>query len=96
MSHSVTITLLNRELSIKCDPSMEQSLRASAEHLDQRLQKACHERKHPELSTVILLTALNLSYELLALKSHQDDFQDQIADKIDHIDSSLLQILEDQ
>ncbi|TWX46563.1 cell division protein ZapA [Colwellia hornerae] len=89
--HSVTIEVANRRLKISCPSGQESSLLLAAEELNQRLltdSKTCS-IKTPEQSLV--MTALNLSNDLLAARKELIDERAALQSKIDLLQATIKQ-----
>ena len=90
----ISINLLNKQLSIKCSPDMKTDLLESARYLDEKLRSSCDNRQSPELNTIIMLTALNITYELLALQRTHSTYSEQLSAQLDKLDANILLMLE--
>ena len=94
--HSVTIEVANRRLKISCPAGQESALLLAAEELNQRLlkdSKTCS-IKPPEQSLV--MTALNLSNDLLAARKKLAQERKIRQSKIDLLQNTIKQAVNTQ
>lgn len=64
-TQSVSINILEREYQISCPPSEEEALRKSANYLDKQMKKVKASGSSLGFEKLAVMTALNLSHELL-------------------------------
>lgn len=76
---SVSINILEREYQISCSPTEEEALRKSARYLDEQMKKVKSQGSTLGFEKLAVMTALNISHELLQkLQSSSDnDFDSQ-------------------
>lgn len=65
---TVTVEILDKPYQVACPPEQEQALLAAARHLDQQMRDIRAAGKVIGLERVAIMTALNLSYEVLSLR----------------------------
>lgn len=70
---TVAITVLDKEFLINCPEESKDALLQSAKLLDQRMRQTRSTGKVYGLERIAVMTALNLSYELLALQKANAD-----------------------
>ena len=89
--HSVTIEVANRRLKISCPAGQESALLLAAKELNQRLFKdsETYSIKTPEQSLV--MTALNLSNDLLAARKELAQERAAMQSKIDLLQTKIKQ-----
>ena len=89
--HSVTIEVANRRLKISCPSGQESSLLLAAKELNQRLLKdsKTYSIKTPEQSLV--MTALNLSNDLLVARKELAQERETMQSKIDLLQTTIKQ-----
>jgi cell division protein ZapA len=89
--HSVTIEVANRRLKISCPAGQESALLLAAKELNQRLLKdsKTYSIKTPEQSLV--MTALNLSNDLLAARKELAQERAAMQSKIDLLQTTIKQ-----
>ncbi|OIQ47377.1 MAG: hypothetical protein BM565_06955 [Gammaproteobacteria bacterium MedPE] len=71
MSQELTITLLDKTLSVACPAGQAEALLESAQLLNEQMLKVQQKKPSASLLNVALIAALNLSYELLENKNRQ-------------------------
>jgi len=67
---TVTVTILDKEYRIACQPGEEEEVLASALHLDERMRQIRQTGKIIGTERIAVMVALNMAHELLTL---QDD-----------------------
>ena len=68
-ARTVTVKLLDKEYTISCPDGAEAELLASADYLNQKMQEIRGSGKIIGLERIAVMAALNISYELLNLKT---------------------------
>lgn len=69
MSQELTITLLDKTLSVACPAGQSEALLESAQLLNEQMLKVQQKKPSASLLNVALIAALNVSYELLERKN---------------------------
>jgi cell division protein ZapA len=94
--HSVTVEVANRRLKISCPAGQESSLLLAAKELNQRLlnDSKSYSIKTPEQSLV--MTALNLSNDLLAARRELEQERGAMQSKIDLLQTTIKQAVTSQ
>jgi cell division protein ZapA len=94
--HSVTVEVANRRLKISCPAGQESSLLLAAKELNQRLlnDSKSYSIKTPEQSLV--MTALNLSNDLLAARRELEQERAAMQSKIDLLQMTIKQAVTSQ
>lgn len=92
--HTVTINVANKSLKIACPVGEESSLLAAAEELTTRFNKA-NEKNHANSSAeqAMIMTALNLTYELLKSQNSSQTERFGLQSKIELLQSTIEQAL---
>lgn len=67
-AHTVTVSILDKEYQVACPPEESTALVAAANHLDEQMRDIRATGKVIGLERVAIMAALNLSYELRALR----------------------------
>jgi cell division protein ZapA len=80
----LTVDILGRPYRLACEPGEETSLKASALALDARLRKLKASAPNATLDRVAVITALNLTHELLSLQNHTEALEAQNAQTLDN------------
>lgn len=73
MSEPVNVKILDREFTVGVEPGERDSLVAAANLLDARMREVRGNNRMAAIDRVAVLTALNLSHELLQLKRAADE-----------------------
>ena len=71
MSEELTITLLEKSITVACPPGQAAALRESAELLNQQMLKVQAKKPTATLLNIALISALNISHELITHTSTQ-------------------------
>jgi cell division protein ZapA len=90
---AVTISINNRKLKIACPTGEESALIASSKDLDARLTSLLNKGNCASLEQALLMTALNLSNELLKLRKEINDDRAVTEEKIALLQSTIEQAL---
>lgn len=67
--NALVIHLLDKEYRVACPPGEQSNLLAAARHLDQQMRQV-RESNIIGLERIAIMTALNLSHELLTAQQH--------------------------
>ena len=67
--NTVSVDILEKEYQVACPPDEEMALTQAARYLDQHMRDIRSTGKVMGLERVAIMAALNISHELLALKS---------------------------
>lgn len=65
---TITVHILDKPYPVKCPEEAVEALQQSALHLDKKMREAAAKCKHGHLDRIAIMTALNISYELLQAK----------------------------
>ena len=92
---SLSIIILDKEYRVACPPGEQDSLRASANELNQKLTEI--KRKGAVIGTerIAIMAALNICHEMLTGRAVQTDYadlNDRLESLSDKIDSSMREI----
>ena len=94
----IAVTILDREFRIACEPGERESLQRAAVHLDHQMRELRDRTRGMSPESVAIMAALNLSDEVLKLRSqlsmhreHVDLRLQTLADRLDrHLAESDL------
>jgi len=86
---SATIEILGKPYSIKCPESELQSLQQAAEYLNQKMVEVQESGKAINLERIAIITALNVTYQLLQLDQQKSTLMTKINQRISHIQDKL-------
>ncbi|MBA3581594.1 MAG: cell division protein ZapA [Gammaproteobacteria bacterium] len=88
----VTITILDKEYQVACPAEEVDALRASAQYLSQRMREIRDNGKVLGADRIAVMAALNITRELLNLKTLEHDCL-QAADHIGRLQQSISSVL---
>lgn len=90
---SVSISILDRDYQFTCSPEERDALRAAALHLDDKMREVKSAGNLIALERIAVMTALNLSDELLKLRAQDQRREEQVDQRIrmlaDELDDAL-------
>ena len=92
---SVVVTILDKEYRFACDPQERDSLIASAHYLDGKMREIRQGGKLLGSDGLAVMAALNISHELLLLKSKKDGINDVLSGRIRGIQEKIESALHD-
>jgi len=92
----ITVAILDREYQFACQPEERKALREAAAYLDERMRAIRGGGRLMQLERIAVMTALNLSDELLKLKQHEQARKDKVDSRIHTLVSELDDALDDQ
>lgn len=93
---AVTVSINGRSLKIACPSGEESALIAAANELDQRLTSLLAKGNFATVEQALLITALNLTNDLLKLQHDHEQEKYHTASKIALLQSTIEQALSDQ
>jgi len=89
----ISVTILDREFQFACPPDERKALKEAAQHLDERMRIIKGEGRLMALERIAVMTALNLSDELLKLQKQESYRQQNVDSRIrklaDQLDDAL-------
>mgnify|MGYP001464005352 CR=1 FL=1 len=92
-THSVTVQLVGYQYRFACPPAEREELLDAACYLNQRMEEIREHGKHLSLEAVAVMTALNLSHELLRQQRHAAEvdaiISRQVQDLLQKVDAVL-------
>lgn len=92
--NTVSVDILDKEYQVACPADEEQSLMGAARYLDQHMRDIRATGKVIGLERVAIMAALNISHELLALKSGNGPAEgDEQKDRLQALNSQLDEVL---
>lgn len=86
---SYTIRLLNKAYEIKCPEAEIDSLKRAAEYLDKQTTNNKKNFKQLDDFQALLLSALQVSHELIQCQSKQDGREKQLNEFIKHLENKI-------
>ena len=90
---SVTLTILDKEYRVACQPGEKDSLTASAKFLNDRLEEIKSKGSIIGAERIAIMAALNLSHELLTGESLVNEYND-IEQRIDGLSEKIQNTIE--
>ena len=93
--HTVSIDILDKSYQVACEPEQEAELKQAASDLDVQMRAIRSTGKVIGLERVAIMAALNLSHQVLVMKSGgqpEDPLEDQLKTISSRIDEALFQL----
>ena len=81
-SEPISVDILGREYQFACAPDEREALKEAALFLDERMRAVKGAGRLMALERIAVMTALNLSDELLKLKQHEQTRKDKVDSRI--------------
>ncbi len=92
-SEPISVDILDRQYQFACSPEERQALKEAAVYLDERMRSIKGSGRLMALERIAVMTALNLSDELLRLQKHEQHRKDTLDSRIrmlaDELDDAL-------
>jgi cell division protein ZapA len=92
-SEPISVEILDREYQFACSPDEANALRDAAVYLDERMRSIKDAGRLMALERIAVMTALNLSDEILRLQKHEKNRQETLDSRIrmlaDELDDAL-------
>ena len=92
-SEPISVAILDREYQFACQPEERKALREAAVFLDERMRSIKGSGRLMALERIAVMTALNLSDELLRLQKNERHRQENVDSRIrmlvDELDDAL-------
>ena len=92
----ISVSILDREYQFACQPDERKALKEAAIFLDERMRAIRGAGRLMALERIAVMTALNLSDELLKLQKNERYRQDNVDSRIRLLANELEDALEDQ
>lgn len=70
---TVTVTILDKEYRVACQPGEEEAVIASALHLDERMREIRQTGKIIGTERIAVMAALNMAHDLLTLQQQSQE-----------------------
>ncbi|MAJ54170.1 MAG: cell division protein ZapA [Luminiphilus sp.] len=93
--HTVSIDILDKSYQVACEPEQEAELKQAANDLDDQMRAIRSTGKVIGLERVAIMAALNLSHQVLVMKSGgqpEDPLEEQLKTITSRIDEALFQL----
>ncbi len=95
-SEPISVSILDREYQFACEPAESKALKEAALFLDERMRSIKGAGRLIALERIAVMTALNLSDELLKLKKNEKYRQENVDSRIRMLVDELDDALEEQ
>lgn len=92
-TNAVDITLMGRSYSIACPAGQEQALTLVARNIEQQLTQLKSRTNSLSREDLLVMAALNIGHELLTEKQKNQEYMEQMDDRIRLLQSTLEQAL---
>ncbi|GMR14992.1 MAG: cell division protein ZapA [Gammaproteobacteria bacterium] len=96
VSEPISVTILDREYQFACRPEERKALREAADYLHERMLSIKGEGRLMALERIAVMTALNLSDELLKMQKLERHRKQNVDKRIRMLADELEDALEDQ
>jgi len=96
VSEPISVIILNQEYQFTCKPEERRALQDAAAYLDERMLAIKGEGRMMALERIAVMTALNLSDEVLKLQQVENHRKENIDSRIRILAEKLEDALEDQ
>ncbi len=93
---SISVKLLGKEYKINCPKGQEPELLDAALHLDQKMSEIRNKGRIYGLERVAIMTALNLTHELLTQNNSKQTNAAEINTRLQQLHDKIDQALENQ
>jgi cell division protein ZapA len=95
-TETITVSILDRDYQFTCEPEERKALREAAAYLDDRMRAIRGSGRLMAMERIALMTALNMSDELLKLKRNERDRKEKVDSRIHMLVSELDDALDGQ
>ena len=95
-SEPISVEILDREYQFACKPAEREALKAAAVFLDERMRSIKNAGRLMALERIAVMTALNLSDELLKLQKTEIHRQENVDSRIRLLVNELDDALDEQ
>jgi cell division protein ZapA len=95
-SEPISVSILDRDYQFACEPGERKALKEAAAFLDERMRSIKGAGRLMALERIAVMTALNLSDELLKLQKNEKYRQDNVDNRIRMLVNELDDALDDQ
>jgi cell division protein ZapA len=95
-SEPISVDILDREYQFACKPAEREALKAAAVFLDERMRSIKNAGRLMALERIAVMTALNLSDELLKLQETEKHRQENVDNRIRMLVNELDDALDEQ
>lgn len=89
----VAVSILDKVYKIKCPSSESYDLQLSAQYLDEQVRKLHRAANIINIENLVIVAALNITHELLALKNQKNQSIDDITRRIQELQQRIQESL---
>jgi cell division protein ZapA len=89
----VTVRILEREYRVMCAPDQRRDLMESALFLDQQMREIRDSGRVSSMDKIAVMSALNLAEEVLKLRQHLAERQQNVDQRISRLSAQLEQVM---
>ena len=93
-SEPISVDILDREYQFACEAGEREALKAAAVFLDERMREIKNAGRLMALERIAVMTALNLSDELLKMQNNEKQRQETVDNRIRMLVNELDDALE--
>ncbi len=87
--NTFSVRIMDRDYKVKCPSEKVNELKAAANHLDGKMREIQNSGKVIGAERVAVITALNITHELLAQKRQNTSYVDEMSDSIKSLQSKV-------
>lgn len=91
--HVISVKILDRNYQIKCPPDQTHELQESASYVNEQMKKIQRTTNINSTDRVAIVTALNISHELLQLKKQKNNYIDIMNQRIQELQRRIENFL---
>jgi cell division protein ZapA len=92
--NSITIKILGRDYQIACKPEEEEALRQAASYLSKQMEKVKKHGSTLGFEKIAIMTALNISHELIQNSMKASDTKSNAQDFLSHLEKKIESALQ--
>ena len=85
----IEVSILERTYKVKCGPNETQELHESARYVDQYIRQLQQSRHTVSLDRLAIITALNISHELILLKKQKNHYIELMNQRINDLQQKI-------
>ena len=90
--NNITVRIMDRDFNVKCPPDKIHDLHKAAKYFDNKSRDMCgndENKKMLNMDNLILITALNISHELLTQKNQNKVYIDNMNQQINNLQNLI-------
>ena len=89
MDNTITVTILDKEYSIKYPEGKHEELEAAAQLLDQKMRDTRNTTEIIGVERIAIMTALNMAYELIQTKKDNHQYINHMGNRIKSLQEKM-------